>query len=177
MQSFPEFSIAIKQDAAVLQFRRRNNRRMEMPSAPHPELTAEQRQHISDWSSALASSGQLTEQLLGRCMMGAGHSRPGGSVVERVLMFEKSPLAFGEEPVQVGDCRLQFKIEIYNTFPLRAGAGAAAEGAAAVGDGHHALEAEPGDGQQQGPGAAAGDKITLCTPRPSYNPPVLCTDV
>ena len=66
---------------------------------------------------------------------------------------------------------------MYNIFSLRAGAGAAAEGAAAIGDGHHALEAEPGDGQQQGPGAAAGDKITLCTPRPSYNPPVLCTDV
>ena len=130
-----------------------------MPSAPHPELTAEQKQHISDRSSALASSGQLTGQLLGRRMMGAGHSRPGGSVAERVLMFEKSPSAFGVEPVQVGSnpIRLQFKIKIYNTFPLLAGAGAAAEGAAAVGDGDHALEAEPGDGQQQGPGAAPGD--------------------
>ena len=107
---------------------------------------------------------------------------------QRVLMFEKSPSAFGVEPVQVGSnpIRLQFKIKIYNTFPLLAGAGAAAEGAAAVGDGHHAQEAEPGDGQQQGPGAAAGDNpVTqspdtgryISTPRPSYNPPVLCTDV
>ena len=143
----------------MLQFRRRNKRRMEMPSAPHPELTAEQKQHISDRSSALASSGQLTGQLLGRRMMGAGHSRPGGSVAERVLMFEKSPSAFGVEPVQVGSdpIRLEFKNKMYNIFSLRAGAGAAAEGAAAIGDGHHALEAEPGDGQQQGPGAAAGD--------------------
>ena len=90
-----------------------------MPSAPHPELTAEQKQHISDRSSALASSGQLTGQLLGRRMMGAGHSRPGGSVAERVLMFEKSPSAFGVEPVQVGailsDCSLKLKCTIY--FP------------------------------------------------------------
>ena len=152
----------------MFQFRRRNKRRMEMPSAPHPELTAEQKQHISDRSSALASSGQLTGQLLGRRMMGAGHSRPGGSVAERVLMFEKSPSAFGVEPVQVGSnpIRLQSKIKIYNTFPLRVGAGAAAEGAAAVGDGDHALEAEPGDGQQQGPGAAAGDN-------PVYPSPIL----
>ena len=86
-----------------------------MPSAPHPELTAEQKQHISDRSSALASSGQLTGQLLGRRMMGAGHSRPGGSVAERVLMFEKSPSAFGVEPVQVGSnpIRLQSKIKMY----------------------------------------------------------------
>ena len=142
-----------------------------MPSAPHPELTAEQKQHISDRSSALASSGQLTGQLLGRRMMGAGHSRPGGSVAERVLMFEKSPSAFGVEPVQVGSnpIRLQSKIKMcimYNIFPLLAGAGAAAEGAAAVGDGDHALEAEPGDGQQQGPGAAAGDN-------PVYPAPIL----
>ena len=137
-----------------------------MPSAPHPELTAEQKQHISDRSSALASSGQLTGQLLGRRMMGAGHSRPGGSVAERVLMFEKSPSAFGVEPVQVGSnpIRLQSKIKMYNMFPLLAGAGAAAEGAAAVGDGDHALEAEPGDGQQQGPGAAPGDKPVTQSP-------------
>merc|ERR1712038_127005 len=63
------------------QFRRRNKRRMEMPSAPHPELTPEQKQHISERTH----SGLL----------------PGGSVAERVLMFEKSPSAFGVEPAQV----------------------------------------------------------------------------
>merc|ERR1719245_519445 len=69
------------------QFRRRNKRRMEMPSAPHPELTPEQKQHISDRSTPL------------RRMYPGG--RPGGSVAERVLMFEKSPSAFGVEPIQV----------------------------------------------------------------------------
>merc|ERR1719471_1337600 len=34
------------------QFRRRNKRRMEMPSAPHPELTPEQKQHISERTSS-----------------------------------------------------------------------------------------------------------------------------
>ena len=90
---------------------------------------------------------------------GSGPLQTGRLRPERVIMFEKSPSAFGVEPVQVGSnpIRLQSKIKIYNTFPLRVGAGAAAEGAAAVGDGDHALEAEPGDGQQQGPGAAPGD--------------------
>merc|ERR1719461_2099053 len=70
------------------QFRRRNKRMM--PQVPHSELTPEQKQHISDRSVPLG---------LGmRRMMG---SRPGGSVAERVLMFEKSPSAFGVEPVQV----------------------------------------------------------------------------
>ena len=99
---------------------------------------------------------------------GSGPLQTGRLRLERVLMFEKSPSAFGVEPVQVGSnpIRLQSKIKIYNTFPLRVGAGAAAEGAAAVGDGHHAQEAEPGDGQQQGPGAAAGDN-------PVYPSPIL----
>ena len=76
------------------QFRRRNKRRMEMPSAPHPELTPEQKQHISDRSSSLMQAGTPL-----RRMYPGG--RPGGSVAERVLMFEKSPSAFGVEPVQV----------------------------------------------------------------------------
>ena len=77
------------------QFRRRNKRRMEMPSAPHPELTPEQKQHISDRTSSLMTSGAAP---LRRMYPGG---RPGGSVAERVLMFEKSPSAFGVEPVQV----------------------------------------------------------------------------
>merc|ERR1719245_2205016 len=76
------------------QFRRRNKRRMEMPSAPHPELTPEQKQHISDRTSSLMQAGTPL-----RRMYPGG--RPGGSVAERVLMFEKSPSAFGVEPVQV----------------------------------------------------------------------------
>ena len=70
------------------QFRRRNKRMM--PSAPHPELTPEQKQHISDRSVPM---GPGLRRMLG--------SRPGGSVAERVLMFEKSPSAFGVEPVAV----------------------------------------------------------------------------
>ena len=61
-----------------------------MPQVPHSELTPEQKQHISDRSVHLGPGM--------RRMMG---SRPGGSVAERVLMFEKSPSAFGVEPVQV----------------------------------------------------------------------------
>ena len=73
------------------QFRRRNKRRMEMPSAPHPELTPEQKQHISERSSSgLMPVGAPLRRML-----------PGGSVAERVLMFEKSPSAFGVEPAQV----------------------------------------------------------------------------
>merc|ERR1712038_1032415 len=73
------------------QFRRRNKRRMEMPSAPHPELTPEQKQHISERThSGLMPAGAPLRRML-----------PGGSVAERVLMFEKSPSAFGLDPVQV----------------------------------------------------------------------------
>merc|ERR1719402_832337 len=71
------------------QFRRRNKRRNEIPSAPHPELTPEQKQHISDRSSGMQPGAPLRRML------------PGGSVAERVLMFEKSPSAFGLDPVQV----------------------------------------------------------------------------
>ena len=70
------------------QFRRRNKRRMEVPAAPHPELTPQQKQHISDRSeqgSGSASIQQLPRRLL-----------PNGSVAERVLMFEKSPSMFGD---------------------------------------------------------------------------------
>jgi len=72
------------------QFRRRNKRRMEIPSAPHPELTAEQKQHISERSSGMVPGAPMSRRML-----------PGGSVAERVLMFEKSPSAFGLDPVAV----------------------------------------------------------------------------
>ena len=64
-----------------------------MPSAPHPELTPEQKQHISDRTSGMMQPGAPLRRMY--------PNRPGGSVAERVLMFEKSPSAFGVEPVQV----------------------------------------------------------------------------
>lgn len=69
------------------QFRRRNKRRTEVPTAPHPELTAQQKQHISDRTDA---GGQPNIQQLPRRLL------PNGSVAERVMMFEKSPSVFGE---------------------------------------------------------------------------------
>jgi len=69
------------------QFRRRNKRRMtETPAAPHPELTPQQRQHISNRTATPTASQQSVPI---RRMM------PGGSVAERVLMFEKVPPMFG----------------------------------------------------------------------------------
>ena len=72
------------------QLRRRNKRRMqEQPAAPHPELTPQQKQHIFERSAAGPPS--LNNMQPGRRML------PGGSVAERVLMFEKSPSIFGLE--------------------------------------------------------------------------------
>ena len=67
-------------------FRRRNKRRMETPAAPHPELTPQQKQHIFERTSTPGNlqPGAPTRRIL-----------PGGSVAERVLMFEKSPFVFG----------------------------------------------------------------------------------
>jgi hypothetical protein len=70
------------------QFRRRNKRRMEVPAAPHPELTPQQKQHISDRTDP-SGAGPGIQQLPRRLL-------PNGSVAERVLMFEKSPSMFGE---------------------------------------------------------------------------------
>ena len=68
------------------QLRRRNKRRMESPAAPHPELTPQQKQHIFERS---ATPSTLQPGAPSRRML------PGGSVAERVLMFEKSPSLFG----------------------------------------------------------------------------------
>ena len=72
------------------QFRRRNKRRMEVPAAPHPELTPQQKQHISDRSEQGMSGSMSSIQQLPRRLL------PNGSVAERVLMFEKSPSMFGD---------------------------------------------------------------------------------
>ena len=73
------------------QLRRRNKRRMETPAAPHPELTPQQKQHIFERSSTPSTlqPGAPMRRML-----------PGGSVAERVLMFEKSPSLFGLDPGQ-----------------------------------------------------------------------------
>ena len=77
------------------QLRRRHKRRMETPAAPHPELTPQQRQHISErTATAAAASTPLNVMPSRRAML------PGGSVAERVLMFEKSPSAIGLESGQ-----------------------------------------------------------------------------
>jgi len=79
------------------QLRRRNKRRMDSlggaPPAPHPELTPQQRQHIFERSSTAAAAGGIG----GALQAGVPLRRmlPGGSVAERVLMFEKSPSIFG----------------------------------------------------------------------------------
>ena len=80
------------------QLRRRHKRRMETPAAPHPELTPQQRQHISErTATAAATPGS---QLLTGGMPARRGMHPGGSVAERVLMFEKSPSVIGMEPGQ-----------------------------------------------------------------------------
>ena len=78
------------------QLRRRHKRRMETPAAPHPELTPQQRQHISERTAtaAAASTAPLNVMPSRRAML------PGGSVAERVLLFEKSPSAIGLESGQ-----------------------------------------------------------------------------
>jgi len=75
------------------QLRRRNKRRMESPAAPHPELTPQQKQHIFERSSVPSTlqPGAPMRRML-----------PGGSVAERVLMFEKSPSIFGMDPAGGG---------------------------------------------------------------------------
>jgi hypothetical protein len=89
------------------QLRRRKLRRMEtLPAAPHPELTPTQRQHIIERSAA-ASGGAAGTGAASGPGGGSGGMQvpirrmlPGGSVAERVLLFENSPSIFGLEPSQ-----------------------------------------------------------------------------
>jgi hypothetical protein len=81
------------------QLRRRHKRRMETPSAPHPELTPQQKQHISE-RTATAAAIPPGSQLLTGGMPARRGMHPGGSVAERVLLFEKSPSVIGMEPGQ-----------------------------------------------------------------------------
>jgi hypothetical protein len=91
------------------QLRRRKLRRMEgPPAAPHPELTPTQRQHIIDRSAAASGGGGVgvSGSAAGGGLLSGGMQvpirriLPGGSVAERVLMFENSPSIFGLEPSQ-----------------------------------------------------------------------------
>ena len=78
------------------QFRRRVARsKRETPSAPHPELTPQQRQHIFERTS---STGSLPggNSLLSAVSAPNRRFLSGGSVADRVLMFERSPFALGE---------------------------------------------------------------------------------
>jgi len=84
------------------QLRRRKLRRMEAPpAAPHPELTPTQRQHIIERSAAGAPGASLgSGGGAGGMQVPIRRMLPGGSVAERVLMFENSPSIFGLEPSQ-----------------------------------------------------------------------------
>ena len=116
MACFKEFGSV--SDARFLEMGRRPSRGWRCP-CPHPKLTAKQKQHILDRSSVLASFGQLTEQLLGRCMMGAGHSRPGGSVPSGSSCSRRAPRPSAWSPCRWGailsDCSLKLNCTIY--FP------------------------------------------------------------
>jgi len=86
------------------QFRRKVARsKRETPLAPHPELTPQQRQHIQARSSAAAavSAGQTGGGPLAVAGMGGGAAivggpmrrfNTGGSVAERVMIFERCPV-------------------------------------------------------------------------------------
>jgi hypothetical protein len=83
------------------QLRRRKLRRMEAPpAAPHPELTPTQRQHIIERSAAGAPGAGGAGGGAGGIQVPIRRMLPGGSVAERVLMFENSPSIFGLEPSQ-----------------------------------------------------------------------------
>ena len=83
------------------QLRRRKLRRMETPpAAPHPELTPMQRQHIIERSAAGSGSGVGAGGSGGSMQVPIRRMLPGGSVAERVMLFENSPSIFGLEPSQ-----------------------------------------------------------------------------
>ena len=92
------------------QFRRRVARsKRETPSAPHPELTPQQRQHIFERTS---STGSLLAPRdgSGSGAMNAVNVSPnnrrflsGGSVAERVLIFERSPFAMEGRSMSTGN--------------------------------------------------------------------------
>ena len=73
------------------QFRRRVARsKRETPSAPHPELTPQQRQHIQ------ARTTTPQAQTVGSAGAPMRRFNTGGSVAERVMIFERCPV-FGTE--------------------------------------------------------------------------------
>ena len=73
------------------QLRRRSARKRDTPVAPHPELTPQQKQHIFERS--------VTPNTLNYNSQGFPLRRflSGGSVAERVLIFERCPVFSGPE--------------------------------------------------------------------------------
>ena len=84
-------------DAGILleQLRRRSARKSAPPGAPHPELTPQQKQHIIERSS----SGLTSPNAMSYTSQGFPLRRflSGGSVAERVMIFERCPV-FNQEP-------------------------------------------------------------------------------
>ena len=92
------------------QFRRRVARsKRETPSAPHPELTPQQRQHIIERTSSTGSLFPLNAA-------SAPNRRfpSGGSVADRVLMFERSPFAVEGRSLSTGNLAEKKKEGISN---------------------------------------------------------------
>ena len=99
------------------QFRRRVARsKRETPSAPHPELTPQQRQHIFERTS---STGSLFPLNAG----GAPNRRfpSGGSVAERVLIFERSPFAVEGRSLSTGNLAEKKKENVSNVPNWKSG--------------------------------------------------------
>lgn len=79
------------------QFRRRVAAKNKQAAPPHPELTPQQKQHIYERSSSTPIGGSLTnpQQPLRRIMSG-------GSVAERVMIFERCPVFNPADPAKEG---------------------------------------------------------------------------
>ena len=80
------------------QFRRRVAAKNKQAALPHPELTPQQKQHIYERSSSTPSGTSLIspQQPLRRILSG-------GSVAERVMIFERCPTAFNpQDPAKDG---------------------------------------------------------------------------
>ena len=88
------------------QFRRRVARsKRETPSAPHPELTPQQRQHIFERTSStgsILSGGNIASSLNPSSAAPNRRFLSGGSVADRVLMFERSPFAMDGRSLSTG---------------------------------------------------------------------------
>ena len=86
------------------QFRRRVARsKRETPSAPHPELTPQQRQHIFERTSSTSSLLPGGAASVLNAASAPNRRFAGGSVADRVLMFERSPFAMDGRSLSAGN--------------------------------------------------------------------------